>query len=376
MSRSPQVIRILHVDDEPDFAETAARFVKREDDRVEVITETDASAGLNLLRDGDFDGVVSDYDMPTMDGLEFLTAVREGFSDLPFILFTGKGSEEIAAEAITAGVTDYIQKRTGTDQYKILANRLVNAVERYHAVRHTELSRRAMETASEGLSLVESDGTFLYANPAFARLFEYEPDELIGKHWTVLYHNEEAKRLADDILPAVREVGYWSGETVRQTKQGTRLVTDHRLAYTDEDVIICTATDITGERTTPTERTSGFDLLVDAMEEYAFYTLDHEGYVTRWNKGAERVKGYEASEVLGTHMSEFFTEEDRQSGVPEQLIGAAKADGSVTDEGWRLRKDGSRFWANVTLSASFDEAGTLRGFGEMIQESTEQPISQ
>ena len=376
MSRSPQVIRILHVDDEPDFAETAARFVKREDDRVEVITETDASAGLGLLRDGDFDGVVSDYDMPTMDGLEFLTAVREGFSDLPFILFTGKGSEEIAAEAITAGVTDYIQKRTGTDQYKILANRLVNAVERYHAVRHTELSRRAMETASEGLSLVESDGTFLYANPAFARLFEYGPDELIGKHWTVLYHNEEAKRLADDILPAVREVGYWSGETVRQTKQGTRLVTDHRLAYTDEDVIICTATDITGERTTPTERTSGFDLLVDAMEEYAFYTLDHEGYVTRWNKGAERLKGYEASEVLGTHMSEFFTEEDRQSGVPEQLIEAAKADGSVTDERWRLRKDGSRFWANVTLSASFDEAGTLRGFGEMIQESTEQPISQ
>jgi PAS domain S-box-containing protein len=376
MSRSPQVIRILHVDDEPDFAETAARFVKREDNRVAVITETDASAGLDLLRDGDFDGVVSDYDMPTMDGLEFLTAVREEFSDLPFILFTGKGSEEIAAEAITAGVTDYIQKQTGTDQYKILANRLINAVERYHAVRHTELSRRAMETTSEGLSLVESDGTFLYANPAFARLFGYEPGELIGKHWTVLYHNEEAKRLADDILPAVREVGYWSGETVRQTKQGTRLITDHRLAYTDEDVIICTATDITGERATPTEQTSGFDLLVDAMEEYAFYTLDHEGYVTRWNKGAERLKGYEASEVLGAHMSEFFTEEDRQSGVPEQLIEAAKADGSVTDEGWRLRKDGSRFWANVTLSASFDEAGTLRGFGEMIQESTKQPISQ
>ena len=376
MSRSPQVIRILHVDDEPDFAETAARFVKREDDRVEVITETDASAGLDLLRDGDFDGVISDYDMPTMDGLEFLTAVREEFSDLPFILFTGKGSEEIAAEAITAGVTDYIQKQTGTDQYKILANRLVNAVERYHAVRHTELSRRAMETASEGLSLVESDGTFLYANPAFARLFGYEPGELIGKHWTVLYHNEEAKRLADDILPAVREVGYWSGETVRQTKQGTRLITDHRLAYTDEGVIICTATDITGERATPTEQTSGFDLLVDAMEEYAFYTLDHEGYVTRWNKGAERLKGYEASEALGAHMSEFFTEEDRQSGVPEQLIEAAKADGSVTDEGWRLRKDGSRFRANVTLSASFDEAGTLRGFGEMIQESTKQPIPQ
>ena len=375
MSISPEVIRILHVDDEPNFAEMAAQFVEQEDDQFEVMTETGAPAGLDLLRDGDFDGVVSDYDMPNMNGLEFLTTVREEFSDLPFILFTGKGSEEIAAEAITAGVTDYIQKQTGTDQYKILANRLVNAVERYHAVRQTDLSRRAMETANEGLSLVEPDGTFLYTNPAFARLFGYEPGELIGKHWTVLYHNKEAKRLENDILSAVREVGYWSGETVRQTKQGERLITDHRLAYTDEDVIICTATDITEERTTSTEQTSGFDLLIDAMEDYAFYTLDHEGYVTRWNKGAERLRGYETSEVLGTHMSEFFTEEDRQSGVPEQLIEAAKTEGSVTDEGWRLRKDGSQFWVNVTLSASFDKAGTVRGFGKMTQESTKQPIS-
>lgn len=375
MSISPEVIRILHVDDEPNFAEMAAQFVEQEDDQFEVMTETGAPAGLDLLRDGDFDGVVSDYDMPNMNGLEFLTTVREEFSDLPFILFTGKGSEEIAAEAITAGVTDYIQKQTGTDQYKILANRLVNAVERYHAVRQTDLSRRAMETANEGLSLVEPDGTFSYTNPAFARLFGYEPGELIGKHWTVLYHNKEAKRLENDILSAVREVGYWSGETVRQTKQGERLITDHRLASTDEDVIICTATDITEERATSAEQTSGFDLLIDAMEDYAFYTLDHEGYVTRWNKGAERLRGYEASEVLGAHMSEFFTEEDRQSDVPEQLIEAAKTEGSVTDEGWRLRKDGSQFWVNVTLSASFDKAGTVRGFGKMTQESTKQPIS-
>jgi len=307
--------------------------------------------------------------MPNMDGLEFLTAVRDEFADLPFILFTGKGSEEIAADAISAGVTDYIQKQTGTDQYKILANRLVNAVERYHAVRQSELSRRAMETANEGLSIVVPDGTFSYANPAFARLFGYEPGELVGKHWTVLYHNEEAKRLEDDILPAVREVGYWSGETVRQTKQDKRLITDHRLAYTDEDVVICTAADITEERTASTEQTSGFDFLIDAMEDDAFYTLDHEGYVTRWSKGAKRLTEYEASEVLGAHMSEFFVEEDRHSGVPEQLVEAAKTDGSVSDEGWRVRKDGSRFWADVTLSASFDEAGTLRGFGKMIQES-------
>jgi len=376
MSSAPDVIHILHVDNEPSFAEMAAEFLEREDDRFEVVSETNASAGIDRLQDGGFDGVVSDYDMPEMGGLEFLKSVREEFSDLPFILFTGKGSEEIAAEAITAGVTDYIQKQSGIDQYTILANRLGNAVERHYAVRQTDLSLQAMETANEGLSLVEPDGTFSYANPAFAQLFGYDPDELIGQHWTVLYHSEEAERLEHDILPAVREVGYWSGETVRLTKQGERLITDHRLAYTDKDVIVCTATDITGERAAPAEQAGGFDLLIDAMQDYAFYTLDHEGYVTRWNEGAERLKGYEASEILGAHLSEFFTEEDRQAGVPERLIEAAKTDGSVTDEGWRLQKSGSRFWADVTLSASFDEAGTLRGFGEMIQESPKQPMTQ
>lgn len=376
MSRAPEAIRILHVDDEPAFAELAAELLEREDDRFEVVTETSASAGLSSLQAGDFDAVVSDYEMPEMDGLEFLKAVRDEFPDLPFVLFTGRGSEEIAAEAVTAGVTDYIQKRTGTDQYKVLANRLANLVERHRAVRQTTLSLRAMETATEGLSLVEPDGTFSYANTAFARLFEYDPDELIGEHWTVLYHNEEAERLEQDILPAVREVGYWSGETVRQTKHGERLITDHRLAYTDASVIVCTATDVTGERHVPEKQAIGLDLLIDAMEDYAFYTLDHEGYVTRWNEGAERLTGYEASTILGEHVSVFFTDEDRRAGVPERFIEAAKTEGSVTQEGWRVREDGSRFWADTTLSASFDEAGTLRGFGKMVQEASKQPIPQ
>lgn len=229
--------------------------------------------------------------MPEMDGLAFLTAVRREDVDVPFILFTGQGSEEIAGDAITAGVTDYLQKG-GPSQYTVLANRVRNAVERYRAVRQTELSHRAMETASEGISLVEPDGTFSYVNSAFAELFAYGRDELVGTHWTVLYHDEEADRLEHDILQAVRETGYWSGETVRLTKYGERLVTDHRLAHTDEDVIVCTAQDVTAERSAPADRNSGFGLLVDAMEDYAFYTLDHEGYVTRWNEGARRLKGY------------------------------------------------------------------------------------
>ncbi|PSQ57994.1 MAG: HTR-like protein, partial [Halobacteriales archaeon SW_9_67_25] len=108
-------ITVLHVDDDPDVLDITATFLQRADRRFEVVTETDPDAALDRL-DGGVDCVVSDYQMPAMDGLAFLDAVRDEAPELPFVLFTGKGSEEIASDAISAGVTDYLQKRTGTDQ--------------------------------------------------------------------------------------------------------------------------------------------------------------------------------------------------------------------------------------------------------------------
>jgi PAS domain S-box-containing protein len=121
-------IRVLHVDDDPAFVDLAATFLEREDDRIEVVTATSAADGLDGLDEG-IDCVVSDYDMPGLNGIDFLERVREGHADLPFVLFTGKGSEEIASEAISAGVTDYVRKSPGSEQYEILVNRIVNAVE-------------------------------------------------------------------------------------------------------------------------------------------------------------------------------------------------------------------------------------------------------
>ncbi|QZY00937.1 hybrid sensor histidine kinase/response regulator [Halobaculum rubrum] len=146
MADTHEPIRVLHVDDEPAFGELVTTFLEREHDRIEVRGVTDAEAGLDVLADHDVDCVVSDHDMPGKNGIEFLRAVREEYPDLPFLLFTGKGSEEVASDAISAGVTDYIQKGGGTDQYALLANRIVNAVEASQSRRMLTERTRRLET--------------------------------------------------------------------------------------------------------------------------------------------------------------------------------------------------------------------------------------
>lgn len=101
-------ISILHIDDEPSFSDLVATFLEREDDRITVQTATSPKEGLDIFANSSLDCIVSDYEMPQMDGLDVLKEVREKHPDLPFILYTGKGSEEIASEAVSAGVTDYL----------------------------------------------------------------------------------------------------------------------------------------------------------------------------------------------------------------------------------------------------------------------------
>ena len=149
MSELTNAISILHVDDEPDFAELVAIYLQRQDDRFEIESATSASDGLDRLHDTEFDCIISDYDMPRLNGLEFLESVRDDYPDLPFILFTGKGSEEVASDAITAGATDYLQKGTGTDRYELLANRLRNAVTQYRATREAGKTQRRLQELAE-----------------------------------------------------------------------------------------------------------------------------------------------------------------------------------------------------------------------------------
>lgn len=140
-------IRVLFVDDEEHVVEVAATFLERFGDGFVVHTETSAAAAIEYLEREPVDCIVSDYRMPEMDGLDFLERVRAAYSDVPFILSTGKGSEEVASEAISAGVTDYLRKATGTDQYEVLANRISNAVAQQRA--EQALKEREQRLASQ-----------------------------------------------------------------------------------------------------------------------------------------------------------------------------------------------------------------------------------
>ncbi|WP_439028334.1 PAS domain S-box protein [Haloarchaeobius sp. DT45] len=175
-------IRILHVDDDDQLVSLVATFLERTDDTLEVHSATSAREGLALLQTAEFECIVSDYQMPEMNGLEFLDAVRKATPDLPFILFTGKGSEEIASDAITAGVTDYLQKRGGPDQYTLLANRIENAVHQYRSqralVEREERYRKLTETALFAIVTVDTDGIIQFTNPAVERIFGFTDVDL------------------------------------------------------------------------------------------------------------------------------------------------------------------------------------------------------
>jgi len=237
-------IRVLHVDDDPSFGELVTELLEREDDRFEVISETRAADGLERLAADTIDCVVSDYEMPHMNGIEFLDAVRQEDSELPFILFTGKGSEEVASEAIASGATDYLQKSSGTEQFELLANQIENAVNRYQAQNERERVYQALETATQGISILDEDGTYIYVNQAYADLYNRTPADLRGDGWERLYPEDEVERFRTEILPSLETEGSWSGRSTGLRADGTTFTEQLSLTQLDTGGHVCVAQDL------------------------------------------------------------------------------------------------------------------------------------
>src|SRR5436305_437084 len=119
-----------------------------------------------------------------------------------------------------------------------------------------------------------------------------------------------------------------------------------------------------------------FRFLVEQVLDYAIFLLTPDGYITSWNAGAERLKGYTANEIIGSHFQRFYTAEEREAGRPAELLSVARREGRVEDTGWRVRKDGTRFWAGVVITALRDEAGHLVGFAKITRDLSDQRASE
>jgi PAS domain S-box-containing protein len=291
-------VRVLNVDDDGEHAELVATFLEREDDRLAVETATSVAEGLDRLAGDRFDCVVSDYEMPEQNGIEFLQAVRESHPETPFILYTGKGSETVASEAISAGVTDYLQKNGGTEQYAVLANRVRNAVDRHRAERARRRQRRAIETIQEGVSLLDENGSFIYVNEAYADLYGYDPDEMIGERWELVYPEEEVSFVRETILPTVATEGSWHGETTGLRADGSVFREEHVVSQADAGTLVCTVRDRSGRE----EWQAGvarFRALVERLND-PVYVVDEDGRFEYVNDTFVDRFGYERAEVLGS----------------------------------------------------------------------------
>lgn len=215
-------ISVLCVDDDPDVRALTTTALERTGEEFTVVTAGCGRDALSRLTERDqIDCVVSDYDMPGMDGLELLDAVRDCDPDLPFILFTGKGSEEIASDAISAGVTDYLQKGSGMDQYTVLANRIENAVDRHRTSRAQRRSERELEryrtlveSNTDPMYVLDLDGICTIANEAFCRLVETDREAVVGTHISNLITRDGLERGA---------------KTVRQLQQGNSTSTRYEV---------------------------------------------------------------------------------------------------------------------------------------------------
>jgi PAS domain S-box-containing protein len=228
--------------------------------------------------------------------------------------------------------------------------------------------------------MLDPDGHVLTWNAGAQRFKGYRADEIIGQHFSRFYPPEAlASGLPDHELKVASKTGVFEDEGWRVRKDGSLfwanvVITAMRDAQGELVGFAKVTRDLTQRRGHEEELRRSeerFRLLVEGVAEYAIFMLDPNGQVATWNSGAERIKGYTATEIIGQHFSVFYPDEARESRWPEHELQVAAEKGSFNDIGWRLRKDGTTFWANVTITALRDDTGKLLGYAKLTRDLTE-----
>ncbi len=228
--------------------------------------------------------------------------------------------------------------------------------------------------------LLDAEGHIRTWNSGAERIKGYRAEEIIGRHFSVFYPKEAvASGWPAYELKEAAATGRYAEEGWRLRQDGTRFwasVTITALRDPSGEVrgYLKVTRDLTDRRRQEEKlrlSEERFRLLVEGVRDYAIFMLDPEGHVITWNAGAERINGYTGEEIIGRHFSSFYLPEDVAAHKPARELETTAATGKYEEEGWRLRKDGTRFWASVTITALRDAAGTLRGFGKVTRDLTE-----
>jgi PAS domain S-box-containing protein len=357
---APADIRILLVDDEPGLVAVAADLLEREDGRFVVETAASAEAGLERIAEGEFDCIVSDYDMPGRNGIEFLRAVRADDPDLPFILFTGKGSEEVASDAISAGVTDYLQKETGTDQYAVLANRIANVVAQTHAERELREQKRRFRLLFDRLSQAAVEVEYVdgvpivqQANSVFGDVFGYDVDELVGDSLDEYIVPGDRTEEAAPINQHVQSGGCLdSVEVTRCTADGEREFLLQNAVYDDGSGGFAIYTDITKRQ----KRRERYEEFLEHSSDI-ITVLDPDGTYQYQSQSSERILGYDPEALLGDDVFEYVHPDDR-SRLIERFEHAVANPEVTPNTQYRFRHaDGSWLWLESIGKNQLDNPG-------------------
>ena len=299
-------IQVLHVDDEPAFTDLTATFLEREDEQLSVETADSAADGVALVDDPPPDCIVSDFNMPGMDGLEFLRAVREDYPELPFILYTGEGSEAVASEAIAAGVTDYLQKQTGTEQYELLVNRIRNAVqarrESARADRQDQLMRLTECAGDTGGFELETETGAVMLTDGCRRILglSEQASPTLEEHFQQ-YHPDDRAHVQQTVQQALQTgtqtQGTWRYQQPAGAEKLLNVTYMPAAASGDATTVRGAVHDITDhqQRQRSLEQSKTVvDVLTDAV-----YVVDEHGRFSYVNDEFVELVGYDRDTVLG-----------------------------------------------------------------------------